>query len=116
MGLVYTTGVGRICTGCQRPIATCACAASRKDSSVARGDGIVRLRRETQGRRGRSVTIVDGVPISAAELATLAKELKQCCGAGGTVADGRIEIQGDQRDKLEIDLQRRGFIVKRAGG
>jgi translation initiation factor 1 len=83
---------------------------------VPRGDGTVRVSRETKGRKGKGVSLVSGVPLGAEALAALAKELKQRCGTGGTVKDGVIEIQGDHRDRLIEELQSRGHRVKRAGG
>ena len=82
----------------------------------ARGDGIVRVRRETQGRGGKTVTTIAGVPLDEAALAALASELKRRCGTGGTAKDGVIEIQGDHRDLLVAELEGRGYTVKRAGG
>ncbi|MCC5886107.1 MAG: translation initiation factor Sui1 [Gammaproteobacteria bacterium] len=112
--LVYSTATGRICPGCLRPIAECVC----KDRSRPRdgGDGIVRLSRETKGRKGAGVTLVKGLPLADAELAKLAKQLKARCGVGGTVKDGVIELQGDQRDKIKEVLEKEGFKVKLAGG
>ena len=81
-----------------------------------RGDGVVRVSRETKGRRGKGVTVVTGVPLEGVELADLAKQLKSRCGAGGTIKNGVIEIQGDHRDRLVAELQQRGWIVKRSGG
>ena len=81
-----------------------------------RGDGIVRVRRETQGRGGKTVTSISGVPLAADALAGLAGELKRRCGTGGTAKDGVIEIQGDHRDVLVAELEQRGYTVKRAGG
>ncbi len=77
---------------------------------------VVRVSRETKGRRGKGVTIVADVPLDAAGLEELAARLKQRCGTGGTVKDGRIEIQGDQRDRLAAELERLGYKVKRVGG
>jgi len=112
--LVYSTEAGRICPGCQRPMDQCAC----NDRSRRRGggDGIVRLRRETKGRKGAGVTLIDGLPLSDADLAKLAKQLKSACGVGGTVADGIIELQGDQRNKLKPLLEAQGYLVRIAGG
>jgi translation initiation factor 1 len=80
------------------------------------GDGVVRLRRETAGRKGKAVTVITGVPLDDAGLRDLARDLKRMCGAGGTIRDGVIEIQGDRRDKLREALVARGFTVKLAGG
>ena len=75
-----------------------------------------RVGRETAGRKGKGVTTVSGLPLSEAELLDLAAKLKQRCGTGGTVKDGRIEIQGDNRDRVIAELERLGFKTKRAGG
>ena len=83
---------------------------------VPAGDGIVRIRRETGGRGGKTVTTISGVPVVPSELKVLAKHLKKACGVGGAVKDHVIEIQGDHRDKVEAELVRRGYTVKRAGG
>ena len=83
---------------------------------MPRGDGTVRVSRETKGRKGKGVTLISGVPLGVEALAALAKDLKQRCGTGGTVKDGVIEIQGDHRDRLVEELQSRGHRVKRAGG
>jgi translation initiation factor 1 len=81
-----------------------------------RGDGIVRVGRETKGRKGKGVTVITGVPLAGDALRELAGDLKRSCGSGGTLRDGVIEIQGDHRDRLVEELQRRGYRVKRAGG
>ena len=81
-----------------------------------RGDGIVRVRREVKGRRGKTVTTIEGVPLPDDDLRALCSELKRRCGTGGSVKDGVIEIQGDHRDTLTADLEGRGYTVKRAGG
>ena len=81
-----------------------------------KGDGFIRIRRETAGRNGKGVTTLTGFELPAAELQTLAKQLKQLCGTGGTVKEWTIEIQGDQREKLKAELEKRGFKVKLAGG
>ncbi len=112
-GVVYSTEFGRMCPGCDQPVDSCRC---KQDDSIPEGDGIVRISRETKGRKGKGVTLLTGVPLPAAELKTLAKQLKQRCGTGGAVKDGVIEIQGDQRDLILEELQKRGFKAKRAGG
>lgn len=76
----------------------------------------VRVGRETRGRGGRGVTVITGLRLSAAELETIAGELKRRCGCGGTVKGGVIEIQGEHRDTIVAALRARGFDAKRAGG
>ena len=115
MNIVYRSDVGRICPGCQRPVAQCACKDAR-GKSVQPGTGAVRVSRATQGRGGKIVSVVAGLPLGDAELATLAAELKRRCGSGGTVRGGVIEIQGEHRDTLVDELVKRGFAAKRAGG
>lgn len=79
-------------------------------------DRVVRVSREVAGRKGKGVSVIDGLPLGLPELETLAGELKRRCGSGGTVREGRIEIQGDHRDLLVAELARRGYQVKKAGG
>ena len=76
----------------------------------------MRVGRQTQGRKGKGVTVVTGVPLAGANLEALATQLKKRCGSVGTVRDGVIEIQGDHRDLLLVELQRHGWTVKRSGG
>ena len=80
------------------------------------GGARVRVGRQTAGRGGKGVSVVTGLPLSAAALETLATRLKKLCGAGGAVKDGNIEIQGDHRDRLVQELVRLGYEAKRAGG
>ena len=72
--------------------------------------------RETAGRRGKGVTTVFDLPLDESGLRELAASLKQRCGTGGTVKDGRIEIQGDQRERIVAELEKLGYKVKRVGG
>jgi len=102
-----------MCSKCGNPTAACVC--SKKKSLVA-GDGIVRIGRETKGRKGKGVTIISGVPLDPSGLLALGKELKRKCGSGGTVKEGVIEIQGDHRELLFEDLQKRGWRIKHSGG
>lgn len=76
----------------------------------------VKVSRETAGRRGKGVTVIAELPLGEEQLKELATKLKNACGTGGTAKDGRIEIQGDQRDRLVIELEKLGYRVKRAGG
>lgn len=117
--LVYSTSAGSMCPGCRRPAAECVCRDYSRPGNRDReagGDGIVRLSRQTKGRKGAGVTLITGLPMGDAALAALAKQLKASCGVGGAVRDRVIELQGDQRDRLAPLLQARGFTVKRAGG
>ena len=113
-GIVYSTGVGERCPNCQRPIRECVC--KKGTPGKAASDGIVRVSREIQGRKGKGVTVITGLGLAPAELEALATELKKRCGSGGSVDNGRIEIQGDHRDRLVEELTRRGWKAKRAGG
>jgi translation initiation factor 1 len=76
----------------------------------------VRVGRQTQGRAGKGVTTVTGLPLSATDLEALATRLKKRCGAGGTVQGGVIEIQGEHRDVVVAELIKLGFAAKRSGG
>ncbi|MES2413317.1 MAG: translation initiation factor Sui1 [Pseudomonadota bacterium] len=111
-GLVYSTDAGRMCPDCRQPIADCNC----KQALIPKGDGVVRVSRETKGRGGKSVTVVKGLGLDAAGLAQLGKQLKTACGSGGTVKDGLIEVQGDHCDLVVEWLKKAGHNVKRAGG
>lgn len=111
--LVYSSETGRICPECGQPVARCACTSAGKRPA---GDGVVRVRRETKGRGGKTVSVVTGVPLDETGLKNLAGELKKRCGTGGTLKDGVIEIQGDHRELLVAELTRRGYRVKLAGG
>lgn len=101
--LVYSTDTGRIKQEEIKP-------------QRAKGDGIVRLQRQTSGRKGKGVCLITGVDLDDAALDKLAAELKKKCGCGGSVKDGIIEIQGDKRDLLKQLLEAKGMKVKLAGG
>ncbi|WP_438951993.1 stress response translation initiation inhibitor YciH [Porticoccus sp.] len=101
--LVYSTDRGRI----------------KPDEAVPVGpigDGIVRIRRETSGRKGKGVTTISGLALKDSELKPLAKKLKELCGTGGCIKNGIIEIQGDHREKIRDTLVSQGHTVKLAGG
>lgn len=101
--LVYSTDSGRI----DEPKATV---------ERPKGDGIVRIQRQTSGRKGKGVCLITGIDVDDAELAKIAAELKKKCGCGGAVKEGVIEIQGDKRDLIKILLEAKGMKVKLAGG
>ena len=111
-GLVYSTDSGRMCPGCRQPLAACLC----KAAAVPAGDGSVRVSREKQGRSGKTVTVVRGLPLEALALAALGKQLRAACGAGGTAKDGVLEVQGDHAERVVGLLVAQGWKVKRAGG
>ena len=85
----------------------------REQRSVTPGDGVVRVARTTAGRKGKTVTVITGLP--ASELQAVAKELKRRCGVGGAVKGGAVELQGDQRDAVMKLLAGR-FRVLPSGG
>jgi translation initiation factor 1 len=111
--LVYSSDGGRLCAACGAVAGACRC---RATAAGPAGDGVVRVGRETKGRKGAGVSVVSGVPLDEAGLKVLAGELKKACGSGGTLRDGVIEIQGEHRDRLVTLLQARGWNVKRVGG
>jgi translation initiation factor 1 len=118
--LVYSTASGRICPGCGKPVSACLC----KKKAVKAGeqpkgyprDGTIRIQREAKGRKGKIVTAVFGVPLENGDLEEFAKTLKRRCGAGGSVKDGVILIQGDHRQTLLAEIKRHGYTAKPAGG
>lgn len=79
-------------------------------------DGIIRIRRETKGRKGKTVTAVFGFELGESDLKALAKLLKQHCGTGGSVKDGAVVIQGDHREAVKGLLAAQGYKTKIAGG
>jgi translation initiation factor 1 len=111
-GLVYSTEGGRMCPDCRQPIAACSC----KSKAAPKGDGIVRVSRQTKGRGGKCVTLVKGLALDGDTLAVLGKQLRTACGSGGTVKDGVIEIQGDHCERVMTELAKHGHRAKQAGG
>ena len=112
-GLVYSTELGRTCPECRQAVALCVCG---KKSNLPASDGIVRVSRETKGRKGKGVTLVKGVPLDEVALNQLGKQLKAACVCGGTVKEGVVEVQGDHVETVMAFLQKQGWTVKRAGG
>ena len=111
------------CPTCGKRLDRCSCGSARTQSGptpapVAKlpRDGVVRLLRDRKSRGGKTVTLIAGLSGSTDALEALAKELKRACGTGGTLRDGVIEIQGEFRDRLKAELERRGYTVKIAGG
>jgi translation initiation factor 1 len=112
--LVYSTGVGRVCAGCGWPARDCKCSTRPADEVLPSRPGkiVAKLRMEKKGRRGKSVTVVYGLPSNDAFLKELCQELKRACGTGGAVSDGTIELQGDLRDRVREYLLKKEFSVK----
>lgn len=103
MTLVYSTETGRIVP-------------EKPKAERPKGDGIVRIQRQVSGRKGKGVSVITGLDLDDKALVSLASELKRRSGCGGSVKDGVIEIQGDNRDQLKQMLEQKGFTVKLAGG
>jgi len=102
-----------MCPSCGATTTDCSCGRASRGPAAA---GPVRVGRQVQGRKGKGVTIVTGLPLATGELRQLAQALKKKCGTGGTVKEGVIEIQGDHRDLLVRELQARGWDARRSGG
>ncbi|MFS2225679.1 stress response translation initiation inhibitor YciH [Pantoea sp. B65] len=101
--LVYSTESGRI----EQP---------QVKTERPKGDGIVRIQRQTSGRKGKGVCLISGIDLDDDALTKLAAELKKKCGCGGALKEGIIEIQGDKRELLKSLLEAKGMKVKLAGG
>lgn len=110
---VYSTEWGRICPNCGKPVDNCTCALKKPTPA---GDGIARVSRETKGRKGKGVTLVTGLMLDDAELKILLAEIKKKCGAGGSLKENVLEIQGEHRDSIVDLLKSKGFQVKKSGG
>ena len=110
--LVYSSETGMV----KQSVAAAPKKTKQLTTPVTPNDGTVRLRRETKGRGGGTMIVITGIPLAEAALKELAGALKKRCGCGGTVKSGIIEIQGDHREVLLLELQTRGYHVKLAGG
>jgi translation initiation factor 1 len=110
------------CPSCGKRLDRCTCdawPASRPAPAPALNvpkDGTVRILRDRKSRGGKTVTLVAGLGGSTDQLAKLLSELKRLCGTGGTLRGEVLEIQGDVRERLRLELERRGYRVKLAGG
>ena len=112
VGSVYSTATGKTCPTCGSAATECTC----KNDEAIIGDGKVRISLDKKGRKGKGMTLIVGLPLPASELKKLAKELKQKSGVGGAVKDGIIEIQGDQRQLMLEEMNKRGYQAKLSGG
>lgn len=120
---VYSTEAGWRCPKCGRPADKCSCNSGKQKPRPAVDnrpsvpkDGVVRIFRDSKGRKGKTATVITGIPLNEAGLKDLLSELKRKVGSGGAVKDGAIEIQGDHREVLLEELKKRGWTVKLAGG
>ena len=110
--LVYSTDQGRTCPECENSLENCSC----NDATKVLGSGNVKIQLETKGRKGKGVTLVKDLAMTTDELKVIGKKLKNHCGVGGSVKDGTVEIQGDQREKIKAFLEGQGIKAKIAGG
>jgi translation initiation factor 1 len=108
--IVYSTGTGRVCPSCGQPIAECRCRLDRDEPVPARV--VAKLRIEKAGRRGKTVTVVHGLPRNAQFLDSLCKDLKRACGTGGAVVDATVQLQGDLLERIRPVLAAQGITVK----
>ena len=102
LNLVYSTDGGKV-------------EKTKQIQKAPEGDGIVRLHRETKGRKGKGVTLIKGLQLDDKALKALAKDIKKRTGCGGTVKEFVIEIQTDQREVIKTVLEKSGYTVKLAG-
>jgi len=100
-----------LCPKCKQLKSTCTCTPDEPSKSA-----VIRVGRESKGRGGKGVTTVSDLPLDESGLEELATKLKTRLGTGGTVKDGRVEIQGDHRERIIQELEGLGYRVKRAGG
>lgn len=103
--LVYSTDSGKIDNKESSP-----------ETRSVNKDGIARIQRETKGRKGKGVSIITGLDRPAEELKKLCTVLKKKCGCGGAVKEGTVELQTDDRVKIQQLLEQQGIKSKVAGG
>ena len=108
---VYSTESGRICPTCGWPANDCKCSSTIFTEAVP-NKVVAKLRIETKGRGGKTVTVVYDLPRNSAFLKELSQELKRTCGTGGAVSDNTVELQGDQRERVRPVLLKKGWTVK----
>jgi len=108
--LIYSSDKGSICLDCSKPIRECVCRKLRREA-LPEIRGKVKIKHETADRKNKGVTIIYNLPLSQEQLEELAKKLKSTFGTGGTVKGHTIELQGDQREKVAVELHRLGYLV-----
>ena len=110
--LIYSTDTSAKCPVCGWPQRNCQCSSRRDATETVPARVVAKLRMEKKGRGGKTVTVVYGLPRNAEFLRELSQELKRACGAGGTVVEDGVEIQGDLRERVREVLLKRGYLVK----
>ncbi len=103
-----------MCPDCGKPKDRCMC--NNGENAPHSTDGKVRIMRDKKGRGGKVVTLIEGIPLAGKELKAFAKTLKKKCGAGGTIKDNTVEIQGDNIDTIFPILEKKGWNVVKVGG
>jgi len=111
--VIYSSEFGSLCPVCRKPIKECTC---EKNPYSPNPDGVVKVRRETSGRKGKGVITIKDVPGTLDDVKELARFLKTKIGSGGSVKDGIIEIQGEKLDQVLDLLKKKGYTVKKIGG
>lgn len=112
--IVYSSEKGRICPTCKQPLSSCIC--KEKEKKRIHGSGKVRVERQTKGRGGKCVTVISELPLNEATLKEFSRKIKQMLSVGGSIKEGKIEIQGDHVEKIIAFLKKEGYSVKRKGG
>lgn len=108
--VIYSTDKGPLCPDCSEPADACRCREIKRNA-LPETRGKIKIRHETAGRKNKGVTMISGLPLSREQLEKLAKKLKSTFGTGGTVNDYTIELQGDQRAKVTVELRRLGHLT-----
>jgi translation initiation factor 1 len=107
--LVYSTEFGKMCPGCEKPVKNCIC---KKKENLNFGDGIIKIKKDKKGRRGKIVILISNIPLDENGRKKLLKDLKKRFGTGGAYKNGIVEIQGDIEVQISKELIKRGFKVK----
>lgn len=110
---VFSTESGRHCAQCGLPLDLCIC---KKDVPNGTNDGVIRVRREKQGRGGKEVTVIRGVPGTGDERKNHVTTLKKKFGTGGSEKNGVIEIQGDRVNDVIAYFKNLNLKIKKDGG
>jgi translation initiation factor 1 len=109
---MYSSERGRLCPSCGWPADDCHCASSLAHGRETVPEKITAKLRFEKRASGKGVTVVDGLPNNRGFLESLARELKKSCGTGGRAAEGWVELQGDQRERLRELLAKKDWKVK----